>query len=71
MHLATYTAYRLHETHPDASAVAVVNVFGPTDFRYIADDYRGAGDPEMGHELDPHYVDDITDFLDARFGLEP
>ena len=40
-HLATYTAYRLHETHPDATVRAVVSVFGPTDFRTIADDARG------------------------------
>lgn len=40
-HLATYTAYRLHETHPEVQVRAVVNVFGPTDLRYIADDARG------------------------------
>ena len=40
-HLATYVAYRLHETHPDTDVRAVVNVFGPSDFRYIADDSRG------------------------------
>ncbi len=40
-HLATYTAYRLPETHPDTTVRAVVSVFGPTDFRHIADDARG------------------------------
>ena len=40
-HLATYTAYRLAETHPDVDVRAVVSVFGPTDFRHIADDARG------------------------------
>ncbi len=40
-HLATYTAYRLHETHPEVTVRAVVSIFGPTDLRYIADDHRG------------------------------
>lgn len=40
-HLASYTAYRLAEVHPDAAVLAVATAFGPTDLRYIADDGWG------------------------------
>lgn len=40
-HLAAYTGYRMTETHPQIEVKAVVNVFGPTDLRYIVDDARG------------------------------
>lgn len=68
-HLATYTAYRLHETHPDAQVRAVVNVFGPSDFRYIADDARGGTWYRIVTLVHTPQLDataDINQFLDCN-----